>query len=104
MNAVPNYRSFLLWNHALKPYTTVIIAEDQMVGSKFFDLSHIVIRPYHHLGEDIGASEVERFKAELTAALKAITSKDPADQDSPVYGHLHVHKPARFVRFVTGEN
>jgi len=79
--------------HALKPYTTVIIAEDQMVGSKFFDLSHIVIRPYHHLGEDIGASEVERFKAELTAALKAITSKDPADQDSPVYGHLHGLKP-----------
>jgi MAP3K TRAFs-binding domain len=75
--------------HALKPYTTVIIAEDQMMGSKFFDLSHIVIRPYHHLGEDIGASEVERFTAELTAALKEITSKDPADQDSPVYGHLH---------------
>jgi hypothetical protein len=79
--------------HALKPHTTVIIAEDQMVGSKFFDLSHIVIRPYHHLGEDIGASEVERFTAELTAALKEITSKDPADQDSPVYGHLHGLKP-----------
>jgi len=79
--------------HALKPYTTVIIAEDQMVGWKFFDLSHIVIRRYHHLGEDIGASEVERFTAELTAALKEITSKDPADQDSPVYGHLHGLKP-----------
>src|SRR2546423_12831779 len=43
--------------HALRPYTTVVIAEDQIMKSPFFDLNHIVIRQYQHLGEDIGVSE-----------------------------------------------
>src|SRR5438477_12431579 len=38
--------------HALRPFTTVVISEDGLASP--FDVNHIVIRKYHHLGEDIG--------------------------------------------------
>ena len=72
--------------HALRPYTTVIIAEEEMMKSPFFDLNHIVIRKYKHLGEDIGVSEARRFSTELTSAIKEITAREPKLRwDSPVY-------------------
>ena len=72
--------------HALRPYTTVIIAEEQMMKSPFFDLNHIVIRQYRHLGEDIGVSEAKRFTNELTKAIQEITAIEPKLRaDSPVY-------------------
>jgi Tetratricopeptide Repeats-Sensor len=72
--------------HALRPYTTVIIAEEQMMKSATFDLSHIVIRKYRHLGEDIGVSEANRFTSELTEAIKEIMAREPKLRwDSPVY-------------------
>jgi hypothetical protein len=72
--------------HALRPYTTVIIAEEQMMKSPFFDLNHIVIRQYRHLGEDIGVSEAKRFTSELTKAIKEIMEMEPKLRwDSPVY-------------------
>jgi len=72
--------------HALRPYTTVIIAEEAMMKSPTFDLSHIVIRKYQHLGEDIGVSEAKRFTSELTAAIREILAKEPKLRwDSPVY-------------------
>lgn len=72
--------------HALRPYTTVIIAEEQMMKSPLFDLNHIVIRTYRHLGEDIGVSESKRFTAELTSAIKDILAATPTPAlDSPVY-------------------
>jgi tetratricopeptide (TPR) repeat protein len=72
--------------HALRPYTTVIIAEEQLMKSPFFDLNHIVIRSYRHLGEDIGVSEAKRFTTALTAAIKEIMAKEPQLRaDSPVY-------------------
>ncbi|HWO01229.1 MAG TPA: TRAFs-binding domain-containing protein [Blastocatellia bacterium] len=74
--------------HALRPYTTVVVAED---GIKCFpfDVSHVAIRQYHHLGEDIGFEEVMRFRRELTRALVDIMNKDPRDKDSPVYSFLN---------------
>jgi MAP3K TRAFs-binding domain len=75
--------------HALRPYTTVIIAEDGIMKSPFFDLSHIVIRTYQHLGVDIGSKEKRRFTAELTGAIKDILAKEPElRRDSPVYAFL----------------
>jgi tetratricopeptide (TPR) repeat protein len=75
--------------HALRAYTTVIIAEDGIMKSPFFDLSHIVIRTYRHLGEDIGVKEMRRFTAELTGAIKDILAKEPdLRRDSPVYAYL----------------
>jgi hypothetical protein len=72
--------------HALRPYTTVIIAEEMMMKSPTFDLSHIVIRKYRHLGEDIGVSEAKRFTTELTDAIRQIMAIEPASRwDSPVY-------------------
>lgn len=71
--------------HALRPYTTVVICED---GAKTpaFDVNHIVIRQYHHLGEDIGFDEAMRFRAELTKAIAVIWEKAPEERrDSPVY-------------------
>jgi hypothetical protein len=72
--------------HALRPYTTVIIAEEQMMKSPFFDLNHIVIRQYRHLGEDIGVAEAKRFTTELTTAIQKIMASEPElRRDSPVY-------------------
>jgi MAP3K TRAFs-binding domain len=72
--------------HALRPYTTIIIAEEMMMKSPTFDLSHIVIRQYRHLGEDIGVSEAKRFTAELMAAIQNIIAANPKlREDSPVY-------------------
>jgi hypothetical protein len=72
--------------HALRPYTTVIIAEEEMMKSPFFDLNHIVIRKYKHLGEDIGVSEARRFSTELTNAIREIMVREPKlRRDSPVY-------------------
>src|SRR6266581_2089301 len=72
--------------HALRPYTTVVIAEEQIMKSPFFDLNHIVIRQYRHLGEDIGVAEAKRFTNELTAAIQKIMATEPElRRDSPVY-------------------
>ena len=72
--------------HALRPYTTVIVAEEELMKSPFFDLNHIVIRKYKHLGEDIGVSEAKRFTTELTHAIKEIMAKEAKlRRDSPVY-------------------
>ncbi len=75
--------------HALRPYTTVIICEDGMKPPMPFDVNHVTIRQYRHLGEDIGASEARRFSDLLTRAIEEIVSKNPRDKDSPVYTFLN---------------
>lgn len=81
--------------HALRPHTTVVIAEDG-IKTPPFDVNHILIRQYHHLGEDIGFAEVMRFRAELTKAIKGVLDQDPRDKkDSPVYRFLDLTPPAR---------
>jgi tetratricopeptide (TPR) repeat protein len=74
--------------HALRPFTTVVICEDG-IKTFPFDISHVAVRQYHHLGEDIGFEEVMRFREQLTKAVKEIMSKDPRDKDSPVYTFLN---------------
>lgn len=72
--------------HALRPFTTVVIAEDGIKAFPF-DVNHAVVRQYHHLGEDIGFEEVMRFRQLLTAAIVEIRKQNfPAD--SPVYTFL----------------
>lgn len=70
--------------HALRPYTTIVIAEDGMKTFPF-DVNHVIVRQYHHLGEDIGYSEVMRFRADLTNAIKEILANSPPKRDSPIY-------------------
>lgn len=73
--------------HALRPSTTVIICEDG-VKSFPFDVNHVAVRQYHHLGEDIGFDDVMKFRDLLTKAIVEIFNKDPRVKDSPVYTFL----------------
>ena len=61
--------------HALRPRTTIVICED---GAKSFpfDVNHVAIRQYHHMGEGIDFDEVERFRAALTKAKARLLAQD----------------------------
>lgn len=77
--------------HALRPYSTIVIAEKELKYP--FDINHIVINPYEHLGPDIGVSEATRFKKELKYKIEKIL--EHPDTDSPIYKYLHKLIPPR---------
>jgi hypothetical protein len=68
--------------HALKPFTTITIAEDKLVFP--FDVGQVAIRTYHHLGE------------ELKKAIQVVGSQGACD--SPVYTFLKDLKPPAIAR------
>jgi len=70
--------------HAMKPFTTIVISENQCKYP--FDINHTVIEPYEHLGKDIGVSESKRFKRELKE--KVISILENQKNDSPVYTYM----------------
>src|SRR5918993_5630999 len=74
--------------HALRPRTTIVICED---GAKSFpfDVNHVLVRQYHHMGEGIDFGEVERFRADLAKAIRSIFTQIPPRNDSPVYTFLN---------------
>ena len=84
--------------HALRPHTTIVIAEEGF--TKSFDINHIVIRSYKHLGEDIGFSEAERFKTELADAIRQIMGQGSPSADSPVYRFLEGLVPPSLAKAV----
>src|SRR6185436_2341412 len=74
--------------HTMRPSTTIVIAEDNFYAVPF-DVTTLIIRRYRHLGDDIGYSEVVRFRKELAMAIQQATSGDaPSAPDSPVYKYL----------------
>ena len=75
--------------HALRPFTTITIAEDKMVLP--FDINHVTVRRYQHMGDGIDYNEVMRMRELLRSAIVAIAQK-PTD-DSPVYTFLSGLKP-----------
>ena len=75
--------------HALRPRTTIVISEDKLTYP--FDLNHIKITNYTHLGEGIEYEEVERFRKVLGETLQAVLDKE--DPDSPVYTYLDQLQP-----------
>jgi hypothetical protein len=75
--------------HALKPYTTITIAEDKLVFP--FDVGQVAIRTYHHLGDGIDFGEVERMRDELKKAIVVVGAQ--AACDSPVYTFLKDLRP-----------
>ena len=87
--------------HALRPYTTIVICED---GAKSFpfDVNHILIRQYHHMGEGIDFDEVQRFRGALTQAIKDILATNPQPRDSPVYTFLHDLTPPALAAAMQG--
>lgn len=90
--ANPNAIYELGVRHALRPNTTIILVEDQF---KFpFDLDHILMRTYQHLGKGIDFEEVERVKAHLKEAIGELVH-DAAAVDSPVYEYLDIEQPKR---------
>ncbi len=71
--------------HALRQRTTIVISEDRQAYP--FDLNHIKITSYAHLGGAIDYEEVERFRSVLGKTIDFVIEQD--DPDSPVYTHLH---------------
>lgn len=86
----PNVLYELGVRHALRPRSTIVIAEDG-IRTFPFDINLVLVRSYHHLGEDIGFSEAERMRSELTHAIAAVLSD--RHNDSPVYTFLNTLVP-----------
>jgi len=63
----------------------MVVSEDKLVYP--FDLTHIVISKYTHLGDAIDIEEAERFKEGLGNQIDAVINK--AESDSPVYIYLN---------------
>jgi hypothetical protein len=69
---------------ALRPYTTLVVAEN---GINFpFDINHIPIHTYKHQGSRINPKEAKRFKEQLQ--LLAQNALSAEQKDSPVYVFL----------------
>ncbi|PPK73914.1 uncharacterized protein DUF4071 [Methylobacter tundripaludum] len=75
--------------HALKPRTTIIIAEEQFASP--FDINHIVTLPYRLDGKVLDIDEAARFRAVLAKAITAILPQNRVD--SPVYNFLRPLTP-----------
>jgi hypothetical protein len=78
--------------HALRPHTTIVMAEN---GFKFpFDLNHLSILKYEHLGKDIGYGEALRVRGKLKEKIEALLAQP--DTDSPVFLFLPelLHQPS----------
>lgn len=70
--------------HALRPWTTIVIAEKNF---KFpFDIHSLLIRTYKHGGEYIDAEDAAAAREELTKAIKKLV--DDNEVDSPVHTFL----------------
>ena len=70
--------------HALRPYTTIVMAEDKFVFP--FDINHVSITKYEHLGKDIGMQEALRMQGILETKIREIIDK--TETDSPVFMFL----------------
>lgn len=80
--------------HALRPHTTIVIAEKELAYP--FDLNHILITSYEHLGKDVGAAEVKRFSKELKNLVNTVLQTPKVD--SPVYSYLPGLEPPKFTK------
>ncbi|MDY0250040.1 MAG: TRAFs-binding domain-containing protein [Pseudomonas sp.] len=70
--------------HGVRPYSTIVIKEEE--GKIPFDLDHTRIFHYKHLGEDIGADEAERCQKALAETIKRVTKNSMID--SPLYDFI----------------
>lgn len=92
--------------HALRPNTTLVIAESVLIQRIPFDLSSFVVHKYEHGGESINAAEQQRFVAHLAAVLDKIVATENRRQqdapgtgretDSPVFKFLHGMTPSAY--------
>jgi len=92
--------------HALRPNTTIVIAESVLIQRIPFDLSSFVVHKYEHGGESISTAEQQRFVAHLSAVLDKIVETEKRRQqdapgtgretDSPVFKFLHGMTPSAY--------
>ncbi|SHN12438.1 TRAFs-binding domain-containing protein [Flavobacterium xinjiangense] len=75
--------------HAARPYSTIILKEQE--GNIPFDLSHNKIFHYAHLGDDISATEAERCKNDLTNLINVTTISN--EVDSPLFQYINSLTP-----------
>lgn len=68
----------------LRPWATIVLAESRITFP--FDINHIPITTYEHMGSDIGRREAARFKDELVKLIGEIMGRDRTD--SPVFTFL----------------
>lgn len=85
--------------YGLRPHATIVVAEEGFKNP--FDVGHIVIRRYKHLGEDIGTKEAKRFREDLKQAISEIVAQRKTD--SPVYTFLHWLSPPREEQAAAGD-
>jgi hypothetical protein len=76
--------------HALRPHRTIVLAENNF--SFPFDLNHLSILKYEHLGKEIGFKEVMRVRGKLREKITALM-EDP-EPDSPVFLFIPSLRPA----------
>lgn len=70
--------------HALKPFSTIIIKEDE--GKNPFDLNHNRIISYKHLGSEISRDEAIKSIRQLKDLISVITTSPIID--SPLYSYI----------------
>lgn len=71
--------------HALRPYSTIIIKEDE--GKIPFDIGHDRILNYKHLGNEISESEAKKCIHQLRTLIQNVISEPKTD--SPLYSYIH---------------
>lgn len=71
--------------HAVKPFSTIILKENE-AGSIPFDLSHNRIFPYNHEGTDISATESKRCVESLVTLINQVMAAK--NIDSPMYEYI----------------
>ena len=77
--------------YGVSPRATIIVAEDQFNNP--FDVSHIVLHRYRHLGEDVGAAEARRFRKALADVIRSVMAAEKPD--SPLYELFDLDPPVR---------
>ncbi|CAH0996176.1 hypothetical protein EMA8858_02306 [Emticicia aquatica] len=78
--------------HGVRPYSTIIIKEEE--GKREFDFSHERIFSYKHLGEDIGVDEAKECLNRLTKLITTV--KNNPKSDSPLYELIKSAQPASY--------
>lgn len=85
----PNALYELGIRHAAKPNHTIILKDKE--GKIPFDLDHNRFIIYHHLGEDVGASEAQECQARLEQVITSIQKQGGID--SPLFEYLQGLSP-----------
>jgi hypothetical protein len=80
--------------HAVRPYSTIIIKEQE--GIIPFDINHNRIFHYVHLGDDIGVDEANRCKDALFEMITSILKNKVID--SPLYDYIQDIEPPKLTQ------